>query len=176
MVILLGLPPHGTVIDLAPDDLVNDDIVIQGSFGYTSQAFTEVVEQVNAGHLKPSFLITHRYALVSVKDQAIATLRGDVADDEPRGKVVIVADVARPRLYGSRLQAETSEIPESHHGGLASDGGECVDVIIVSNRRPRRPRCRSRTPSVESEVGAAHGAVSIDCGDVQSRDAGVRQR
>ena len=89
MVILLGLPPHGTVIDLAPDDLVNDDVVIQGSFGYTSQAFTEVVDQVNAGNLKPSFLITHRFALLET-DQAIATLRGDVSDTEPRGKVVIV--------------------------------------------------------------------------------------
>ena len=89
MVILLGLPPHGTVIDLAPDDLVNDDVVIQGSFGYTSQAFTDVVEQVNAGDLKPSFLITHRFALLET-DQAIATLRCDVSDTEPRGKVVIV--------------------------------------------------------------------------------------
>jgi len=32
MVVLLGLPPHGTPFELAPDDLVNDDIIIQGSF------------------------------------------------------------------------------------------------------------------------------------------------
>jgi threonine dehydrogenase-like Zn-dependent dehydrogenase len=63
--------------------------VIQGSFGYTSQAFTEVVEQVNAGNLTPSFLITHRFSLLEA-EQAIATLRGDVADTEPRGKVVVV--------------------------------------------------------------------------------------
>ncbi len=88
MVILLGLPAHGTQIDLAPDDLVNDDVVIQGSFSYTSQAFTDVVEQVNAGLLKPSFLITHRYELDRARD-AIDALRGNVADDEPRGKVVI---------------------------------------------------------------------------------------
>jgi threonine dehydrogenase-like Zn-dependent dehydrogenase len=88
MVILLGLPAHGTVIDLAPDDLVNNDIVIQGSFGYTSQSFTEVVEQVNAGSLKPSFLITHRYSIEQT-EPAIDALRGDVADDEPRGNVVI---------------------------------------------------------------------------------------
>jgi threonine dehydrogenase-like Zn-dependent dehydrogenase len=88
MVILLGLPAHGTVIDLAPDDLVNDDVVIQGSFGYTSRAFAEVVEQVNAGNLKPSFLITHRFSLLQT-EEAIGTLRGDVADEEPRGKVVV---------------------------------------------------------------------------------------
>jgi threonine dehydrogenase-like Zn-dependent dehydrogenase len=89
MVILLGLPPHGTVIDLAPDDLVNDDVIIQGSFGYTSQAFIDVVEHVNAGDLKPSFLITHRFSLFET-DQAIAALRGGVAEDRPRGKVVVV--------------------------------------------------------------------------------------
>ena len=88
MVILLGLPAHGTLIDVAPDDLVNNDIVIQGSFAYTSHSFAEVVAQVNAGALKPSFLITHRYSLEQT-DEAIRTLRGGVADDEPRGKVVI---------------------------------------------------------------------------------------
>jgi 2-desacetyl-2-hydroxyethyl bacteriochlorophyllide A dehydrogenase len=88
MVILLGLPVHGTLIDLAPDDLVNNDVVIQGSFSYTSQAFSEVVEQVNAGRLAPSFLITHRYELERAGD-AIDTLRGNAADDEARGKVVI---------------------------------------------------------------------------------------
>jgi threonine dehydrogenase-like Zn-dependent dehydrogenase len=88
MVILLGLPPHGTVIDLAPDDLVNDDVVLQGSFGYTSASFGEVVAQVNAGTLRPSFLITHRFNLEQAPT-AIAALRGDVADDEPRGKVLL---------------------------------------------------------------------------------------
>jgi 2-desacetyl-2-hydroxyethyl bacteriochlorophyllide A dehydrogenase len=88
MVILLGLPTHGTLIELAPDDLVNNDVMIQGSFSYTSRAFSEVVEQVNAGTLKPSPLITHRYALDQA-DLAIRTLRGPVADDQPRGKVVL---------------------------------------------------------------------------------------
>jgi 2-desacetyl-2-hydroxyethyl bacteriochlorophyllide A dehydrogenase len=88
MVILLGLPVHGTTIELAPDDLVNNDLVIQGSFGYTSRSFTEVVEQVNIGNLKPSFLITHRYSIEDT-ERAIATLRGGVAEVEPRGKVVI---------------------------------------------------------------------------------------
>ncbi len=87
MVILLGLPPHGTRIDVAPDELVNNDIVIQGSFSYTSRAFREVVEQVNIGNLKPSFLITHRFTL-DESELAVATLRGDVADTQPRGKIV----------------------------------------------------------------------------------------
>ncbi|MGB8196014.1 MAG: alcohol dehydrogenase catalytic domain-containing protein [Acidimicrobiales bacterium] len=88
MVILLGLPPHGTVVELAPDDLVNNDVVVQGSFGYTSASFAEVVAQVNAGTLRPSLLITHRFEIDDAP-AAIAALRGDVAEDEPRGKVVL---------------------------------------------------------------------------------------
>jgi 2-desacetyl-2-hydroxyethyl bacteriochlorophyllide A dehydrogenase len=89
MVILLGLPAHGTVIELAPDDLVNDDVVVQGSFGYTSAAFADVVAQVNAGSLRPSFLITHRFDTDHTM-AAVDALRGDVSDDEPRGKVMLV--------------------------------------------------------------------------------------
>jgi threonine dehydrogenase-like Zn-dependent dehydrogenase len=94
MVVLLGLPPHGTRVEIAPDDLVNDDIIIQASFSYTRSAFTEVVKRLNAKDLRPSFLITHRFALDDL-DAAIATLRGsalaDVAGGQlpPRGKVVV---------------------------------------------------------------------------------------
>jgi threonine dehydrogenase-like Zn-dependent dehydrogenase len=94
MVVLLGLPPHGTRVEIAPDDLVNDDIIIQASFSYTSAAFAEVVERLNAKDLRPSFLITHRFALGDV-DSAIATLRGSTLTDAvdakfpPRGKVVV---------------------------------------------------------------------------------------
>jgi threonine dehydrogenase-like Zn-dependent dehydrogenase len=94
MVVLLGLPPHGTKVEIAPDDLVNDDLIIQASFSYTRSAFAEVVERLNAKDLRPSFLITHRFALDDV-DSAIATLRGSsLADAEgaqmpARGKVVV---------------------------------------------------------------------------------------
>jgi L-iditol 2-dehydrogenase len=88
MVTLLGLPEHGTLIEVAPEDLVNNDQIVQGSFGYTRASWAAVVERVNAGEIKPSFLITHRFALEEV-DDAIATLRGGVAASEPRGKVVI---------------------------------------------------------------------------------------
>jgi threonine dehydrogenase-like Zn-dependent dehydrogenase len=95
MVVLLGLPPHGTRVEIAPDDLVNDDIIIQASFSYTRGAFAEVVARLNAQELRPSFLITHRFALSDV-GSAVATLRGPVADIDsapattgPRGKVVV---------------------------------------------------------------------------------------
>ncbi|HEV3267289.1 MAG TPA: alcohol dehydrogenase catalytic domain-containing protein [Acidimicrobiales bacterium] len=88
MVILLGLPPHGTSVALAPDHLVNNDVIIQGSFSYTRSAFADVVERVNSGALRPSFLITHRYTLDDAP-AAVEALRGNVSTDEPRGKVVI---------------------------------------------------------------------------------------
>jgi threonine dehydrogenase-like Zn-dependent dehydrogenase len=88
MVILLGLPPHGTQVSFAPDDLVNDDIIIQGSFSYTRDAFADVVRRVNSGDLRPSFVITHRFTLEHVED-AVAALRGGPQDHEPRGKVVV---------------------------------------------------------------------------------------
>jgi threonine dehydrogenase-like Zn-dependent dehydrogenase len=87
MVILLGLPPHGSVVEFAPDDLVNDDLIIQGSFSYTQEAFAEVVARVNAGDLTPSFLITHRFDLAE-SAAAVVALRG-TESNEPRGKVVI---------------------------------------------------------------------------------------
>ena len=87
MVILLGLTPHGSTVSIAPDDLVNNDIIIQGSFSYTREAFIEVVRRVNARELRPSFLITHRFSLGETL-QAIEALRG-VEPGVARGKVII---------------------------------------------------------------------------------------
>ncbi len=88
MLILLGLPPHGSTVAIAPDDIVNDDIVIQGSFSYTRSAWSEVVAAVNAGRLRPSFLVTHRYPMAQYED-AVRALSGEHPAGEPRGKVTI---------------------------------------------------------------------------------------
>jgi threonine dehydrogenase-like Zn-dependent dehydrogenase len=87
IVILLGLPPHGSTVEIAPDDLVNNDVIIQASFSYTRRAFADVVAQLNAGALRPSFLITHRFTL-DMSSEAVSALRGG-DDHEPRGKVVV---------------------------------------------------------------------------------------
>lgn len=87
IVILLGLPPHGEMVEFSPGDLVNNDLIIQGSFGYTRSAFTDVVARVNARDLRPSFLITHRFDLVDAAS-AVVALRGEDSK-EPRGKVII---------------------------------------------------------------------------------------
>jgi hypothetical protein len=43
---------------------------------------------VNAGELRPSFLITHRYGR-NEAIEALSALCGNVRESEPRGKVVI---------------------------------------------------------------------------------------
>jgi 2-desacetyl-2-hydroxyethyl bacteriochlorophyllide A dehydrogenase len=84
-VLLLGLPPHGETVAVPADDLVNNDLTVRGSFGYTSAAWRDVVGLLNAGRLDLAFLITHRFALADWK-QALDALRGQ---DSPRGKVLL---------------------------------------------------------------------------------------
>ena len=59
----LGLPPTGSTLELPGDLLVNNDLTLAGSFGYTSAAWARVVELLNAGRLRPARLITHRFPL-----------------------------------------------------------------------------------------------------------------
>jgi len=92
--ILLGLAAHGTTVEVAPDDLVNNDLIVQGSFSYTRRSWSEVVERVNSADLRPSFLITHRFTM-DEWPSAIESLRGGVAEEEPRGKVVITIERQR---------------------------------------------------------------------------------
>jgi 2-desacetyl-2-hydroxyethyl bacteriochlorophyllide A dehydrogenase len=89
-VVLLGLATHGTLVEVAPDQLVNDDLTVQGSFSYTRDAFGEVVQMLNDGEVHPSFLVTHRFTL----DEwalAVETLRS-APPDQPRGKVMLTMD------------------------------------------------------------------------------------
>ena len=84
-VVLLGLPPHGATAAVPVDDLVNNDLTIRGSFGYTSAAWRDVVTLLNAGLLELAFLVTHRFPLTEW-EAALDTLRGPVS---PRGKVML---------------------------------------------------------------------------------------
>lgn len=89
-VVLIGLPPHGDVLPLAIDDVVNNDLAILGSFSYTAAAWRDVVRLLNAGLIRPGFLVTHRFALPEW-EQAIECLR---AAGGPRGKVLL--EITRP--------------------------------------------------------------------------------
>jgi threonine dehydrogenase-like Zn-dependent dehydrogenase len=61
--LVLGLPPAGSTLQLRADALVNDDLTLAGSFGYTSRAWTRVVALLNTGQLRPGALVTHRFPL-----------------------------------------------------------------------------------------------------------------
>lgn len=84
-VVLLGLAGHGVTAPIPIDDVVDHDLTILGSFSYTSSAWRGVVDLVNAGHLHPGFLVTHRFAMDAWMS-AIETLRGT---EGPRGKVLL---------------------------------------------------------------------------------------
>jgi threonine dehydrogenase-like Zn-dependent dehydrogenase len=84
-VLLFGLPPHGETAAVPVDDLVNNDLTVRGSFGYTSSAWRDVVALLNTGRLELAFLVTHRFGLADWK-QALDALRGT---DSPRGKVLL---------------------------------------------------------------------------------------
>jgi 2-desacetyl-2-hydroxyethyl bacteriochlorophyllide A dehydrogenase len=87
VVLLLGLPPHGETAAVPVDDLVNNDLSIRASFGYTSAAWREVVTLLNTGLLDLDFLITHWFPLADWT-AALAALR-DPDPAFPRGKVML---------------------------------------------------------------------------------------
>jgi threonine dehydrogenase-like Zn-dependent dehydrogenase len=85
-VLLLGICGHGKTIPMSPDDIVNNDLRIRGSFGYTAAAWERVVTLLNAGRLDLLPVITHRFPL----DQFAAAL--DVLGmptEAARGKVLL---------------------------------------------------------------------------------------
>jgi len=84
-VVLVGLPPHGDTAAVPVDDVVNNDLTIRGSFGYTSSAWAGVVALLNSGRLRPGFLVTHRFGLPDWAE-ALDALRGSAS---PRGKVML---------------------------------------------------------------------------------------
>jgi 2-desacetyl-2-hydroxyethyl bacteriochlorophyllide A dehydrogenase len=90
VVVLLGLPAHGTSVELYPDDVVNNDLIIEGSFSYTRQSWSDVVRLLNERSIRPSFLVTHQFSLSQWRE-ALETLAHSPAG-EPRGKVVITLD------------------------------------------------------------------------------------
>ncbi len=89
-VLLLGLPPHGATAAVPVDDLVNNDLTIRASFGYTSDAWRDVVRLLNSGLLSLGFLVTHRFPLGEWA-AALDTLR-DPDPATPRGKVLLTLE------------------------------------------------------------------------------------
>jgi len=86
-VLLLGLPPHGSTAPVPVDDLVNADLLVRASFGYTSAAFTKVLGLIASGQLKPGTLVTHRHSLDQF-EEAFRLLRS-AEPGAARGKVML---------------------------------------------------------------------------------------
>ena len=61
--LVLGLPPTTSTLHLPGDMLVNNDLTLAGSFGYTAAGWARVVELLNSGSLQPGRLITHLFPL-----------------------------------------------------------------------------------------------------------------
>ena len=78
----------GTVVEITPDELVNNDLGVRGSFSFAHSPWAQVVEMVNEGSLDGSFLVTHRFSI----DQSLNApdaLRGVAEPAGPRGKVAV---------------------------------------------------------------------------------------
>lgn len=82
--LLLGFtgPDVSTLISI--DDLVNGDLSILASFGYSRNAWELTVEFLNSGKLDLTFLVTHRFPLEKY-GEAIEALRHAPS---PRGKIM----------------------------------------------------------------------------------------
>ncbi len=85
-VLLLGICGHGKTVPMSPDELVNNDLRVRGSFGYTAAAWVQVVALLNAGRLDLQALVTHRFPLDRYQ-AALDTLARPT--DSTRGKVVL---------------------------------------------------------------------------------------
>ena len=88
-VLQLGLPPAGSTLELPGDLLVNNDLTLAASFGYTSAAWARVVAMLNDGSFHPGRLVTHTFGLEDF-EQAFAEL---AVPTGPRGKIML--DLAR---------------------------------------------------------------------------------
>ncbi len=84
-VVLLGLAGNDVRAAFPVDDVVNGDLLIAASFGYTSAAFGEVAALLRAGQITIGSLITHRFPLEKFADayEALRSAKG------VRGKVML---------------------------------------------------------------------------------------
>ena len=84
-VLQLGLPPAGSILELPGDLLVNNDLTLAASFGYTSSVWSRVVALLNDGTFRPGRIVTHTYGLDEF-ERAFAEL---AEPTERRGKILL---------------------------------------------------------------------------------------
>jgi len=81
----LGLPATSSTLTLPGDLIVNNDLTLAGSFGYTSAAWARVVELLNTGTLGLGRLVTHVFSL----DDYLAAFDELARPTGMRGKVML---------------------------------------------------------------------------------------
>ena len=84
-VLLLGYAGAEERVPFPLDDVVNGDLTLCSSFGYTSSAWEGVVGLLNAGRIRPSAIVTHRVAL----DDHARAFDALTAPSGPRGKIIL---------------------------------------------------------------------------------------
>ncbi len=84
-VLLLGYAGAEARVPFPLDDVVNGDLTLCSSFGYTSSAWEGVVGLLNAGRITPAAVVTHRVALDD-HARAFAALAQPVGE---RGKIIL---------------------------------------------------------------------------------------
>lgn len=82
--LLLGFTGPDVATSISVDDMVNGDLSIVASFGYSRKAWALTVEFLNSGKLDLTFLVTHRFPLENYRE-AIEALRHAPS---PRGKII----------------------------------------------------------------------------------------
>jgi len=82
--LLLGFTGPDVRTCISIDDVVNGDLSILASFGYSRNAWELTVGFLNSGKLDLTFLVTHRFPLESY-DEAVEALRHAPS---PRGKIM----------------------------------------------------------------------------------------
>lgn len=83
--LLLGFTGSDVSTPIFIDDVVNSDLTIFASFGYSRTAWKVTVELLNSGKLDLTFLVTHRFPLARF-EEAIDALRNAPS---PRGKILL---------------------------------------------------------------------------------------
>jgi 2-desacetyl-2-hydroxyethyl bacteriochlorophyllide A dehydrogenase len=84
-VLLLGLAPAGSTLELPADLLLNNDLTIAASFGYTTASWARVTALLNEGRFRPGQIVTHRFPLADY-EQAFEEL---AKTSGRRGKVML---------------------------------------------------------------------------------------
>lgn len=82
--LLLGFTGPDVSTSISIDDVVNGDLSILASFGYSRNAWELTVDFLNSGKLDLTFLVTHRFPLERY-EEAIEALRHAPS---PRGKIM----------------------------------------------------------------------------------------